>query len=228
MKDMTTVLPDGLTLAAALEREDPRDVLISNNGNNLSALKKGATIGTSSLRRKSQLLAYRKDFIIKDLRGNLDTRLTKLGNREFDGIILAGAGVRRLGYGEKISQIIDEDIIVHAVGQGAIAIESREDDEEILSLVNSINHIDTLICIKAERALMRELEGGCQVPIGASAKITGNKLSMKALIADLDGNTILQVTEEGDLDSPEELGKKCANLLIAKGADKILEQIRQI
>lgn len=225
---MTTVLPDDLTLAAALKREDPRDVLISNNGNNLSALNNGAIIGTSSLRRKSQLLAYRKDFIIKDLRGNLDTRLDKLESGDFDGIILAGAGVRRLGYGEKISQIIDEDIIVHAVGQGAIAIETREDDAEILSLVNNINHIDTLLCTKAERALMRELEGGCQVPIGASAKIIDNKITMKALIADLDGNTILQVTEEGDLDSPEELGEKCANLLIEKGADNILDQIRQI
>lgn len=227
MKDMPTALPDGLVIAAALEREDPRDALISEKYSSITEFGKDTVVGTSSLRRQAQLLNIYPRLKIVDVRGNLDTRLDKLKNGLFDAIILAGAGVRRLGYHEKIRQLIPKTEIMPAVGQGAIAIEIKSGNEFIASLVDKINHNDTLKCVTAERSLMKQLEGGCQVPIGASATISGGKLDIEGIIASLDGSKLLMARVGGDAGDAEKLGTKLAENLIQQGAGKILEEVRE-
>lgn len=236
MKDMPTVLPEGCVISAALIRENPRDALILPGGaaaakgrggrEILASLPEGARIGTSSLRRRSQLFHLRSDLDILDLRGNLDTRLRKLDEGEYDAIILAGAGVRRLGLADRITVEIPADIIMPAVGQGAIAIEIHESNTDAQALSAIIDHSPTHLAIRAERALMRQLEGGCQVPIGALAQLTEVGLEMRSIIASLDGQTVLRADGSGDPHDPEALGIQLAAQLVELGAGAILDDIR--
>lgn len=228
MKDMPTALPQGLIIGASLIREDPRDVLITNIAKDLLSLPRGTKVGTSSLRRKAQLLALRPDLQIVDVRGNLDTRLRKLEEKEFDAIILAGAGVRRLDYADRITYLIPQEQILSAVGQGAIAIEIRENDREVGELIDKINHEETHICVMAERSLMRVLEGGCQVPIGASARISNGQLQLDAIISDVMGTKILRASGKSEPFAAEQLGKEVAQELIDQGASDILKEIREL
>lgn len=224
LKDLPTVLPVGLEIAAFCEREEPGDVFISKNGTLLADLPPGSRIGTSSLRRKAQLLNYRRDLNFTDLRGNLKTRWRKLTEGHMDGIVLAAAGVKRLGCAERITEYIAGDIMLSAVGQGAIAVEIAAQREDIRNLLAVLNHRETELAVKAERAFMSRLEGGCQIPIGALAVLNAKQIVLSGMVAALDGQRILRVTEQGE--NPEELGKKAAELLIAQGAMDILKEIR--
>jgi hydroxymethylbilane synthase len=224
LKDLPTVLPAGLEIAAFCEREEPRDVFLSKQGTELDDLPAGAVIGTSSLRRKAQLLHYRPDLTFLDLRGNLQTRWQKLLNSEMDGIVLAAAGVKRLGWEKRITQIIPEGIMLPAVGQGSIALEIAAERTGIRQLLVGLNHPETERAVLAERFLMRKLEGGCQVPIGALGKAEGNEIVLEGMVASLDGRKLLRCTARGS--EPEEVGLEAANRLLAQGAGAILAEIR--
>jgi len=228
MKDMPTDIPSDLMIGAILEREDPRDVLLSRNNVLLKDLPSNAVIGTSSLRRKAQLLKYRPDFSFTDVRGNLDTRLRKMDSGQFDGMILAAAGIKRMGWAERIAEIISPDISLPAVGQGAIGIEVRKDDSRIRDLVGKLNDEETHICVIAERALMKRLEGGCQVPVGAIARIENGKLTLLAMVASLDGKEFIRDTITGSLSDAESLGTQLADNLLTEGAREILAEIRHL
>ncbi len=191
MKDVPTFFPDGLSLRCITEREDPRDAALTHSKEKLLDLKQGAKIGTSSLRRQSQLRIVRPDFEILDLRGNLDTRIRKLEEGEYDAVILAGAGIRRLGWADKITEYIDTETMLPAIGQGALGIETRDDDDDTNALVDFFNHPDTSDPVRAERALLKRLEGGCQVPIAAFGTISGDKLKLRGLVASVDGTTVV-------------------------------------
>lgn len=227
-KDVPTETPEGLVIAAFLEREDPRDALISKDGSILSELPRGAMVGTSSLRRRAQLLHFRPDLQLVDVRGNVDTRLRKMNEGQFDAIILAKAGLKRMGHEGDITEVISTDVMLPAVGQGSIAVECRADDERILEMLAEINHPDTGCAVKAERALMRELEGGCQVPIGAYARIEDSRLVMDAMIASLDGKVLIRDRIEGSPDEAESLGRELARRLYQAGGSDILEEIRKM
>jgi hydroxymethylbilane synthase len=227
MKDLPTVIPEGLTIAATTKRHDPRDVLISKNNCSFFDLPYNSCIGTSSLRRKAQLLNIRPDLKIMDLRGNLNTRLKRLTTENYDAIILAAAGVERLGWHDKITEKLSFDICLPAVGQGSIGIEIRCNDQEIEKIVREANDTDTEFCIKAERALLRTLEGGCQIPIGAIAEISDNQLRLKALVASVDGKTVIKEDLNGEINDCEKIGIDLANILKKKGATKILDEIRR-
>ncbi len=227
IKDVPTQFPEGLHLSVITKREDPRDVFISREGKALKELPKGAKIGTSSLRRQAQLLHYRSDFELTPLRGNLDTRLRRLETLNLDGIILALAGVRRLGFEEKITEIISTDISLPAIGQGAIGIETRQDDREIEEQIQSLNDKDSSIAVSAERACLKKLEGGCQVPIAALAQISGGTLRIDGLVGTIDGKRILREHLEGRLEEAESLGTKLADILLGKGAKEILDEVYQ-
>ena len=224
LKDMPTVLPQGLLISTFCEREEPRDVFLSKNGVLLEELPNGAIIGTSSLRRKAQLKHYRPDLNFMDLRGNLQTRWKKLQESEMDGIVLAAAGVKRLGWEERITQIIPEDRMLSAVGQGSVAIEIVETRSDIQKLLSPLNDIATEQAVRAERALMRKLEGGCQVPIGALARVINGQIILRGMVASLDGKRLIKAEAQG-LD-PETVGNEVANRLIALGATEILAEIR--
>ncbi|MDR3543659.1 MAG: hydroxymethylbilane synthase [Desulfosporosinus sp.] len=224
LKDMPTLLPMGLTISAFCEREEPRDVYLSKNGVLLQELPSGSIIGTSSLRRKSQLKHYRPDLEFMDLRGNLQTRWKKLMESEMDGIILAAAGVKRLGWKERITQILPEEIMLSAVGQGSIAIEIVENRSDIHELLSRLNHGATEQAVRAERALMRKLEGGCQVPIGALAQVVEGQIILRGMVASLDGVHLIKAEAKGT--DPEEVGFDVAARLIALGANDILAEIR--
>lgn len=231
MKDVPTELPEELSIGVVLEREDQRDVLISKNKIALKDLPKGAKIGTSSLRRRAQLMHIRPDFEVFDLRGNLDTRLRKLDSGELDGIILAAAGILRLGWGDRITERISTDICLPAVGQGAIGIEIRKNDDKTKQLIAGLNHRETELCVFAERALLRTLEGGCQVPIGTYSKIENESLELKAVVGSLDGKELIKDSVTGVAFGPEEaekLGIELADKLLANGGDKILKEIRSL
>lgn len=225
-KDLPTELPEGLFLAATLERADVRDALISKSGLDLDALPAGARIGTSSLRRRAQLLHYRADLQLFDLRGNLDTRLKKLDSGELDAVMLASAGLDRMGWSNRITQRIPVHISLPAVAQGAIGIEIRIGDERIQSIIETLNHQPTYLAVRAERALMHELEGGCQVPIGAHAEWADGMLSMTAIVASLDGRRLVRDSITLPDTDPEAVGLALAKELRALGADDILEEIR--
>lgn len=227
MKDLPTKLPDGLTIGAICERENPGDVVISHKGYKLNNLPHGAKVGTSSLRRRAQLLKYRPDISLHDIRGNLNTRLAKMEKEDFDAIILAAAGVERLGWKDKITDYISYDISLPAVGQGSIGIECRADDNEILKVISKLNHQESRDAVEAERALLRTLEGGCQVPIGALGKIKGEELELHGLVASLNGTNVLRSVVTGNRSEVEKLGKQLAELLIEMGAGEILELVRQ-
>ncbi|OTQ79540.1 hydroxymethylbilane synthase [Gilliamella apis] len=225
IKDIPAQFPTGLTLATICQRDDVRDAFISNQYQCLDDLPDGAIIGTSSLRRQCQLRAKYPHLIIKDLRGNVGTRLAKLDNQEYDGIILAAVGLKRLGLQERIKQYIDTDLILPAVGQGAVGIETRINDETILQLLAPLDDKNSRICIQAERAMNQALQGGCQVPIACQSLLTNNLLTLTGLVGSLDGSTIIKVSVTGAATEAESLGEKLAAKLLAKGADKILAEL---
>lgn len=228
LKDVPTRLPDGLALAAVTKREDPRDVVILPPGGRggLYYLASGARVGTSSLRRRAQLGALRPDLDIADLRGNLNTRLARLDAGAYDAIVLAAAGVHRLGWAERIGQYLDAPAWLPAVGQGALAVVARADRPDLLERLRGVHDAATAACTAAERALLRALEGGCQVPIGALAALDGNAVVLHGLVADLEGRRILRVQEVGGMDDAELVGQRAAEALRKKGADEILDAIR--
>jgi len=226
LKDLPTEVPEGLAIAAIPVRENPADVFISAKYASLDALPDDATIGTSSLRRSAQLLAYRPNLNVVDLRGNVDTRLRRVAEGELDAAILACAGVTRIGRADAITQILPPEIMVSAPGQGALGIEMRADDTEGRGLIASIVHDDTTIEVTAERTLLAALEGGCQVPIGALARVHVRDLTLVACVCSLDGMRVLKTTVTGSTGAPVELGQRAAQDLIAQGAREIMAAIR--
>ncbi len=237
MKDVPTDLPKGLHLSAITKREDPRDALIAGKGiKSFNDLPRGANIGTSSLRRICQLLNLRPDLKITQLRGNVDTRLRKVAEGEFDAIILATAGVKRLGFADRITERLPVDVSLPAIGQGAVGIECRVDDVFINDLLKKLNHEETSVCVRAERAFLKRLEGGCQVPIAAYAKLINPKLCkgvlpyaptlmLEGLVGSLDGKTLIKAGIEGKPEEAESLGATLAEKLLSKGAKEILDEV---
>lgn len=225
MKDVPVEFPDGLMLYTICEREDPRDAFVSNLFDDIDSLPQGAVVGTSSLRRQCQLKALRPDLEIKDLRGNVNTRLRKLDEGQYDAIILASAGLIRLEMPERIKQYLPVEFILPANGQGAVGIECRSDDQQVQQWLSVLEHTETRHRVLAERAMNRGLEGGCQVPIGAYAEVTGDQLWLRGLVGSLDGKSIIQSEISGSCDDAEALGAQLAQTLLAKGADKILSEV---
>ena len=226
MKDVPTETPDGLVFAAITRREDPRDCLISRSNRALKGLSAGMRIGTSSVRRQAQLRHVRPDLRVEDLRGNVDTRLKKLEAGEFDAIVLAMAGLNRLGAGDKVSQVFFADLMLPAVGQGALGIETRAGDPELVTLAASLDDAPTRACVTAERALLRELEGGCQVPVGAWARIgSSGDIEFEAGVFSPDGNEAIRRIDRGPVGEAEAIGVRLARVLIEAGADRILRLV---
>ena len=225
LKDMPTVLPDGLCLTAITERANVGDAFVSNKYASFDELPLGAVIGTSSLRRKAQLLAARPDLQIMDLRGNVDTRLRKLDEGLYDAVILAAAGLERLGHGDRITALIPPDVCLPAVGQGALAIEARTADSEVRDMLAFLNDLPTKQATDAERAFLGLVEGGCQVPIGVHADVAADEIKIEAIIASLDGSTILRDTTSGQAQDAAELGKALGRKMLAAGGQEILAAI---
>ncbi|WP_304115363.1 hydroxymethylbilane synthase [Phascolarctobacterium succinatutens] len=225
LKDMPTVLPEGLCLTAITERANVGDAFVSNKYASFEELPLGAVIGTSSLRRKAQLLAARPDLQIMDLRGNVDTRLRKLDEGLYDAIILAAAGLERLGHGDRITALIPPDVCLPAVGQGALAIEARTADDEVRSMLEFLNDLPTKQSTDAERAFLGLLEGGCQVPIGVHADVAGEQIKIEAIIAALDGSTVLRDTITGKAKDAVALGQQLGKKMLAAGGQEILAAI---
>ena len=252
MKDLPTKIPDGLCIAAITEREDPRDVLVSRKGN-LKELSSNSVIGTSSIRRKVQVLNYRKDLLVKEIRGNVDTRIRKLENREYDGIILAAAGLIRLGWREKITEFISTDISLPAPGQGALGIEIRKDDNRVADIVSFLNHEDSYCAVCAERVFLKRIGGGCDFPIAAYGEIypsssydkdiiplsppllkgdlgglSGEMLKLTGLVGTFDGEKIIRDRIAGRKKDFEKLGIELSDKILLKGGKEILNMITQI
>ena len=227
LKDMPGELPPGLALGAITRREDPRDVLVSREGRKLDDLPSGAKVGTSSLRRGAQVKRYRPDLEIVPIRGNIGTRLRKLDQGDFDAIVMALAGLRRLGWADRITEIIPIEISLPAVGQGALGLEIREGDRETLDLVAVLNDRETSLATRAERAFLGRLEGSCQVPIGALGSLRGDKLHLDGMVADPDGSDLLRSSLEGAPDDPVAVGRALAERLLEMGAGEILERCRK-
>ena len=225
MKDVPTALPEGLDILCVPPREDPRDALITRDGCRLDQLKPGARIGTSSLRRQAQLLHYRPDFTIEMLRGNLDTRLRKLREGQFDAIVLAAAGLRRLSWDAEITEYLPVHLSLPAIAQGALGIEARSDDTFVRELLSRFEHRPTRITVTAERALLHRLEGGCQVPIAAHAALEGDRLTVDGLVASVDGRRVIRHQIQGPASEAQALGTKLAERLLADGGDVILKEI---
>lgn len=227
MKDMPAELPQGLTIGCVPFREDHRDALISRGHIPLKELKPGAIIGTSSLRRSSQLLLERPDLEIKWIRGNVDTRLSKLNEEEYDAIILAAAGLSRLGWAKDVvTEFLDADVCIPAVGQGALSIECRQDDQELLELFEKFTCKKTEQAVRAERAFLQKMEGGCQVPIAGFAQVDDNEeITLNVLVASPDGAEVFKEEVKGR--NPEELGNTAADLLIQKGAKDLIDKVKQ-
>ena len=225
LKDVPTKLPDGLGLTAYTQREDARDALISGDGKGLADLPEGARIGSSSLRRQCQLLKVRPDLLITSLRGNLDTRLRKVEEGRYDAIILAAAGMKRLGWEDRISEFIPADILLPAIGQGALGIECRADDKQVIDLISFLDHHDTSVAVRAERAFLARLEGGCQVPIAAYGEVDGNMLRLRGLVGSLDGKTLIMDEVSGHIEEAASIGTELAELLLDRGAGEILEEV---
>jgi len=223
LKDVPITIPKGLTLSAITEREEPYDVLISRNGKKLEELPSGAVVGTSSLRRQVQIKRRRRDLRVEILRGNVDTRLRKLKEGLYDAIVLAYAGVKRMGLSGEISQVLED--FIPAVGQGSLAIETRVEDERVINFVKVLNHEESWLRAVCERAFLRELQGGCQVPIGAYAWIERDRIKIKGFISDLEGERFLEGYEEGSLQEAEEVGKRLAQRLLREGGEEILKEI---
>jgi hydroxymethylbilane synthase len=225
MKDVPAQLPEGLEILCVPPREDARDVLISRDGRSFKELPQGARVGTASLRRQAQLLNARPDLHIEMLRGNLDTRLRKLREGQFDAIVLAAAGLRRLAWGHEITEYLDPAVSLPAIGQGALGIEGRSDDHFVRSILSRLNDPATAAPVAAERAFLHRLEGGCQVPIAAHARLSGESLSLEGLVASVDGKTVLRDRVQGPSREAGALGVQLAERLLARGGDKILREI---
>ena len=225
MKDVTVDLPDGLALPVILEREDPRDVFISNQYNSIKELSGGTCIGTSSLRRQSQIRAANPELICHDLRGNVGTRLNKLEDGKIDAIILAAAGIKRLGMQDRINEYLDVEYLLPAIGQGAIGIEMRSDDKVTLGLIKQLNHESTRICVEAERAFGKRLFGGCQLPIAAYATIVNRNLTVHGLVGRVDGSKLVKDMVNGKPEQGSHLGQQLADKLLAQGAGEILQEV---
>jgi len=225
MKDLPAELPSGLHIICVPEREDPRDALLVGDKKKLDALPLGARVGTSSLRRQAQLLHVRPDLQIKMLRGNVDTRLRKLQENHFDAIVLAASGLKRLGWDEHITECLPVDVSLPAIGQGALGIEGREDDGFVRNLVSRLEHQQTRVTVTAERALLKRLEGGCQVPIAGHAVLQGENLTLDGLVISLDGKRYVRYSLSGLMSEAESIGKKVAEGLLDRGAQPILQEI---
>ena len=225
MKDVPMELPAELVVSVITKRESPLDALISKNGDTLANLPQGASIGTSSLRRSSQLLKYRVDFEIHPLRGNVDTRLRKVKEGKYDAIILASAGLNRLGWASNITEEISDEVLLPAMGQGALGIETRVDDATTYGFISVLNHEQTNYAVTSERSLVGRLDGGCQVPIGAYAKIEDNLITLKGLVASLDGEIIYRSTNIGPVNDAIKIGRDLGSKLLKMGANEILEKL---
>jgi hydroxymethylbilane synthase len=225
MKDVPVGFPEGLILHTICEREDPRDAFVSNQYKSLAELPQNSVVGTSSLRRQCQIREMRPDLQIKDLRGNVNTRLAKLDNGEYDAIILAAAGLIRLEMPERIAEYIEPEVSLPANGQGAVGIECREDDEHVKELLNALEHEPTRHRVVAERAMNRHLEGGCQVPIGAYAVLDGEQIWLRGLVGSTDGKQILRDEVSGNVNDADALGIELAKKLLAQGAKTILDEV---
>jgi len=225
IKDVPVELPEGLHMPVILDREDPRDAFVSNTYKCFADLPQGACVGTSSLRRQTQLLSKRPDLIIKDLRGNVGTRLKKLDDGNYDAIILASAGLTRLGLNERIAEHLSTELSLPAIGQGAIGIECRQGDNEIEALIAVLNDDDTATRIIAERAMNHRLEGGCQVPIGGHATLDDGTLTLRGLVARSDGSEVISGSVSGSIDQAESLGIELADDLLSRGAKEILAEL---
>ena len=227
LKDLETRMPPGLILAAILEREDPRDVLIGPSGMTVDALSAGARVGTSSLRRRALLARWRSDLCVKDLRGNVPTRIGKYLDGEYDALVLAAAGVKRLGLEEHIAEYLPADRMYPAVSQGAVAVQVREGDAATIEWLAPLDHGDTRLATSAERAMLRRLEGGCQVPVGGLATIAESTLTLSATICSLDGSSGIEGSKSGSAKRCEEIGTALAETLLAGGGEDILNGIRE-
>lgn len=231
MKDMPTELPEGLVIGAIPKREDPRDCLIAREGTRLDKLPAGARIGTSSLRRAAQLLSLRPDIRIEPIRGNIDTRLRKMDETKLDGIVLASAGLQRMGWQGLVTEFLDTHRMVPAVGQGALAVECRADDRLLLDLLGQLHHGKTGLAVSAERAFLAELQGGCQVPIGAYAEVSEPQdasepaITLTGMVASPDGRRLLRQTVSGP--DPVLLGRRLARTLLEQGADRLLAEAKE-
>jgi hydroxymethylbilane synthase len=222
LKDLPTELPAGLTLGATPKRGDVHDCLLSRDGSSLAKIRQGAKVGTGSLRRRAQLLNYRRDLELRDIRGNVDTRLRKLESGEFDGIVLARAGLERLGLVDKITEVIPMEVMLPAAGQGALGIECRAEDEAIQTLLVRLDDADTRGAITAERALLAQLEGGCQVPLGAWARVENGKLRLDAVVLSPDGAECVRRSISGVASDATRIGRALGEELLAAGADRLL------
>lgn len=227
LKDLPTVLPEGLTISAVSVREDPGDVFVSKDGTLLADLPEKAHVATGSLRRQSQLLNYRSDFIIHDIRGNVPTRIQKLKDSDWHGMVLAKAGLKRLNMLEEATETISQDIMLPAVGQGALGIETRSDDFQIKAIVAPINDADTEAGTRAERGFLRKLEGGCQVPIGALGEVIDGEVHLRGYVGSLDGSKSVRGEISGSPDDATSLGIQLANQLLKDGAEEILLEVRE-
>ncbi|MDZ7640877.1 MAG: hydroxymethylbilane synthase [Desulfurivibrio sp.] len=225
MKDVPAELPPGLHIGIITERENPFDALISNHYQSLETLPAGARIGTSSLRRRSQLAALRPELTIEDLRGNLDTRLRKLDEGQYDGIILAAAGLNRLELAHRAAYYFPADQMLPAVSQGAVGIELRQADDELLAMLSFMEHRATTLAVRAERAFLQRLEGGCQVPLAGFATLDGERLQFDGMVAPVDGSRLLRVSKNGPVAEAEQLGLAAAEELLAAGGREILEEV---
>ncbi len=223
LKDLPTELPPGLALGAVTERVDPRDVVVSHGGLGLDALPRGARVGTSALRRAAQLRHRRTDLDVESVRGNVETRLRKLDEGHFGALVMAAAGLSRLGLGDRISEYLEPETLLSAVGQGALGIEIRADDEFTREVVRRLNHPPTEAATTAERALLRRLGGGCQVPIAALGRVTGDRLRLDGMVADPDGQRLVRDRAEGPVAEADALGVALAERLLAAGAGDILK-----
>ncbi|MCK4535928.1 MAG: hydroxymethylbilane synthase [Desulfuromonadales bacterium] len=226
MKDVPTFFPEGLSLRCITEREDPRDIVILRPGvSTWKELPPSARIGTSSLRRKAQLLHLRPDLQMVDIRGNVETRIRKLTEDDLDAVILAAAGMKRLGFASQISEYLPTSTSLPAIGQGALGLESRSDDAEINNLIDFFNHSETACAVIGERAVLRRLEGGCQVPIAAYGTVSGETLSLTGLVSSVDGRNFLKKTMKCHVNEAEKTGISLADDLLIKGAGKILNEV---
>ncbi len=223
MKDVIVELPKGLEISVIMKREDSRDVLISNQYNSIAEIPDNSTVGTSSLRRQSQLKQVNSNILFEDLRGNVETRIGKLDDGKYDAIILAAAGIIRLGLAERITEFISFSHVLPAVGQGAIGIECRTNDETTQQLIAPLNDKDTSLCVLTERAFSRRLNGGCQLPIASHAVIENNQIKVDGLVARLDGSKVIRLQKIGELEDADKIGSSLAEALLDNGADAILK-----
>lgn len=226
MKDVTVDLPDGLIIGAILSREDPGDAFVSDKYESLQQMSAGAVIGTSSLRRRCQLMALRPDLVVTDIRGNVGTRLKKLDGGMYDALVLACSGLIRLDLGGQIRQRLGADIMLPAIGQGALGIELRTDDKRIRDLIAPLNDETTNLCVTAERMVNKRLNGGCHAPVAAYATRQGNLLSLSGLVGNPDGSEVIRAVLQGQTDNAVQLGDTLGRMLLDQGAGRILEQLR--